>query len=605
MSAKIALTYIVKDNSEYNLFERSLESFMPHFDGLYVAVTGVSGEHDKIHKLVKKWKGKSISTSPETHPKIYSQDKDGKWFFSNFAEARSVCWGIVDKDYDYLSWADTDDLLNGGNEIRTMVNQAKEQKVDMIFCTYNYANVFDEKGRLKEVVINHERERFINPKKYRWKSRLHEVLIPYEGVPIKAVQYTFDPKVGQNLVWIHTADMEKSKGALMRNVEILEIQAREENFQDPRTVFYLAKTYFDIGGDDKLKEADIFLDKYLQVSGWNQEKANAWEYKGMIAQRLNKPKEEALRYLLMANTEYPKNHTVNLRIADLYLQLGEDDLARHYLDMVEKVLGEHKSQATIGNPMEIKLLFTTLKYQQALKQRDIDKAVYWAEQRHQLLPDGLYDSIVAEQNKQMVAKGFVNFATYLNKSGRYEDVLKLLQLAPEEYKEEQFLMQIANSLPPKKWSENSIVYFASWGVKHLELWNAHSLKKGIGGSESAVIYLSREWVKQGYEVTVFCDTPKTEMIDGVLYVPYFLMNFKDEFETLILWRSPHLLDMDFINAKRLYMDLHDIADPSQWTPERINKVDKVFFKSRWHRRNLPRIPDNKAVVISNGVVEND
>jgi hypothetical protein len=159
-------------------------------------------------------------------------------------------------------------------------------------------------------------------------------------------------------------------------------------------------------------------------------------------------------------------------------------------------------------------------------------------------------------------------------------------------------------LPPKKWNENSIVYFASWGAKHLETWNAHSLKRGIGGSESAVIYLSREWVKEGYEVTVFCDTPKTEMIDGVLYVPYFLMNFKDEFETLILWRSPHLLDIEF-KAKHLWMDLHDIADPTQWTPEKINKIDKVFFKSTWHRTNIPQLPDSKAVVISNGVVENE
>ena len=578
---------------------------MPHFDGLYVAVTGPSGEHDKIHKLVRKWKGKSISTSPISHPKIYTQDNNEKWIFTNFAEARQVSWNLIDKEYDYVSWADTDDLLQGGNEIRNLTTQAKAQGIDMIFCTYNYANIFDEKGRIKEVVINHERERFINPKKYSWKSRLHEVLIPHQGIGVKTVQYTYDPKIGQNLVWIHTANMDKSANALMRNVNILEIQAKEENYQDPRTVLYLAKTYFDIGGEEKLRLADDFIDKYLDVSGWPQEKANAWEYKGMIAQRLNKPKEEAIKYLLLANTEHPKNHTVNLRIADLYMQLGNDELAKYYLDLVEKVLGEHKSQSTIGNPMEIKLLFTTLKYQQALKSGKLDEAVEWAKQRHGLIPDGLLDNVIAEQNKQMVAKGFVNFATYLNKSGRYDDVLKLLQLAPEEYKEEQFLLQIANSLPPKRWSDNSVVYFASWGAKHLETWNAHSLQKGIGGSESAVIYLSREWVKEGYEVTVFCDTPKTELIDGVLYVPYYLMNFSDEFATLILWRSPHLLDMPQLKAKKMLMDLHDIADPTQWTPERIAKVDKVLFKSKWHRTNIPQLPDSKAVVISNGVVENE
>lgn len=605
MTAKIALTYIVKDNSEYNLFEKSLQSFMPYFDGLYVAVTGPSGEHDKIHRLVKKWKGSSISTSPVSHPKIYSQRPDGTFIFTNFAEARQVSWDLIKNQYDYVSWADTDDLLQGGTEIRGLVNNAVLQNIDMIYCTYNYANTFDEKGKIKQVMINHERERFINPRKYRWKSRLHEVLIPNPQAQIKIVQYTCDPSIGQNLVWIHTADMSKSMGALMRNVEILEIQGKEENYSDPRTVFYLAKTYFDVGGAEMLQKADEYLDKYLKVSGWSEEKANAWEYKGLIAQKLNKPNEEALKYFLNANAEHPKNHTVNLRIANCYFVSGNEDLTAFYLDLVEKVLGEHKSKATIGNPMEIKLLFTTLKYNQALKRLKIDECVEWAKQRHELIPDSLLDTALGEQTKQMVAKGFVNFATYLNKSGRYEDVLKLLQLAPEEYKEEQFLLQIANSLPPKRWSDNSIVYFASWGQKHLELWNGNSIHKGIGGSESAVIYLSEEWVSLGYEVTVFCDTPKTEIINGVLYVPYFLMNFADEFETLILWRSPHLLDMTRFKAKNILMDLHDIVDPLQWTKERMAKVDKILFKSKWHRSNLPHLSDDKAVIISNGVVENE
>jgi tetratricopeptide (TPR) repeat protein len=231
--------------------------------------------------------------------------------------------------------------------------------------------------------------------------------------------------------------MQKAGGALLRNVQILEIQASEENYQDPRTVFYLAKTYFDVGGDDLLKKADKYIDDYLKVSGWSQEKANAWEYKGLIAQKLNKPKEEALKYFLMANTEYPKNHTVNLRIANIYMEMGDNELATHYLDLVEKVLGEHKSQATIGNPLEIKVLFTTLKYLQAMHKKNIDEAVEWAKKRHEVNPDNLMDVAIAEQNKQLVARGFYNFALYLLNSGKNDEVLRLLQLAPEEYKDEQ------------------------------------------------------------------------------------------------------------------------------------------------------------------------
>jgi hypothetical protein len=285
------------------------------------------------------------------------------------------------------------------------------------------------------------------------------------------------------------------------------------------------------------------------------------------------------------------------------MQMGNQELCAYYLDLVEKVIGEHKSQATIGNPLEIKILFTTLKYLQTMNNKNIDEAVEWAKKRHEVNPDGLLDAALSEQNKQLVARGFYNFAVYLKNAGRNEDVLKLLQLAPDEYKDEQFLPQLANSLPSKKWNKNSIVYYASFGSRHLETWNAHSLKQGIGGSESAVIYLAKEWINLGYEVTVFCDTPKMEFIEGVLYVPYFLMNWHDEFETLILWRSPHILDIPVIKAKRLWMDLHDIVDPLGWSEQRINKVDKVFFKSTWHRTNLPALPDHKAVVISNGVTK--
>jgi hypothetical protein len=52
---KIACTMIVKDNSEIESLELCLESIRPHVDGLYVAVTGPSGLHDKVHELVKKF----------------------------------------------------------------------------------------------------------------------------------------------------------------------------------------------------------------------------------------------------------------------------------------------------------------------------------------------------------------------------------------------------------------------------------------------------------------------------------------------------------------------------------------------------------------------
>ena len=111
-------------------------------------------------------------------------------------------------------------------------------------------------------------------------------------------------------------------------------------------MFYLAKTYFDIGTPEKLKIADSLIDKYIAVSGWDQEKANAWEYKGLIALRHNNP-ELAEKCFLNAISVYPKQHTPYLRLADLLFKKNQDDIAVHYLDVVEKILGEYKSQSTM------------------------------------------------------------------------------------------------------------------------------------------------------------------------------------------------------------------------------------------------------------------
>ena len=600
MSAKIALTYIVKDNSELSLFQNSLKSFMPYVDGLFVIVNGLSGQHEKIHQEVKRWKGKSISISPETHPHVYHKNEDGKWEFVNFAGARQASWDLVPESYDYITWADTDDLLQGGSEMRTVANKALAGDYDLVYCTYYYACIFNEDKTIKEVIIQHERERFIRNKKFKWASWLHEVCMPIDGnmANKKVVQYTFDPKQNQNLVWIHTANHDKSSQALYRNVRILELQAKNENYKDPRTLLYIAKTYFDIGGDDKLIEADKYLDKYIPLSGWDEEIGTAFHYKGLIRQRLGKD-GDAIHYFKQAIAAYPKNHSDYLRLADAFMKTGDYENASFYLSLVPH-LPELKSKATITNPYEVKVLFSTLKYQEAKLKNDLKEMEHWAKIRDEFVKDDLYTQILNLKETNKIAEHIYNYSVYLLKN-KPENIEPLLNTIPMPLLDEDFIRRLSNSKPSKIWKDDEIVYFASFGGKHIEEWTPDSLSKGIGGSESAVIYLAKEWVKQGYKVTVYCDCgDKGGDYDGVTYKHYNLINFNDNFSTIIFWRSPHLLDLD-IKAKRIYMDLHDIADMSQWTQSRINKVDKIFFKSRWHRRNLPNVPNDKAVIISNGI----
>lgn len=601
MTAKIALTYIVKDNSELELFQKSLKSFMPYFDGLFVVVNGLSGEHDLIHKEVKKYKGTSISISPETHPEPYHKNEDGTWSFVNFAAVRQISFDMVTPDYDYISWADTDDLLQGGIEIRKLANVAKQNDIDMVHCTYYYSCIFNEDGSVKEPIIFHERERLLKRGVFKWASWLHEVCVPIDKRvhDLRIIQHTYDPKKDQNLVWVHTANLEKSQKALIRNVKILELQAKAEDYKDPRTLLYIAKTYYDIGDKDKLIEADKYLDMYIPMSGWNEEIGIAYHYKGLIRQRLGRD-AEAIDFYKRAIYTYPQAHQDYLRLADACFKVGLIEEGTIYLNQVS-ALPEQKSKATIGNPFETKLLYVTLKYQEAQRNGDLEAMKRFAEIRHTIVKDELLDSVNQTIEINKIATGIYNYGIYILKN--YPELAeRYLNSISQPFIDQDFVKQIANTVPPKEWADNEIVYYASTGGKHFEEWTAKNLDKGIGGSESAVIYLAKEWTKLGYKVTVYCDTGNEPGIyDGVEYKHYNTINFNDKFSTIIFWRSPHLLDLPMLKAKRIFMDLHDIASMEHWTPERVKKVDKVFFKSRWHRRNLPNVPNDKAVVISNGI----
>jgi tetratricopeptide (TPR) repeat protein len=572
---------------------------MPYFDGLYVAITGTSGNNSKLQKLVSKYKGKFIVTTPKTHPKIYSK-VEGKVIFSNFAEARNVSWSLIDEEYDYISWADVDDVLVAGSEVIEASKLALKKGADLVFFNYWYAVKLDKQGRVVDVVIEHSRERLIKPNKFKWISRLHEVVVPIDGsVEGKGFSW-MNGKEGRECKWVHLTEQERVDTAMDRNIAILNIQAKEEDYKDPRTLFYLAKVYFD---KEDLEPCKELLNKYLEMSGWDAERANALEYLGLVYSKQENYKE-ALNCYLEAIKEYPKHHLTHLRIADAYYKLGRDEFADFWLDQAMK-MEQPESSTTIGNTEEIKLLAVTLKYVQARRKNDIEGMLEWATRRASLMgkDDGLLEEVKAVKTLNTVAQGTFNLCKYLDNKGDRQAVRQVLEALPSEIGQLPAITYIAGQVGKvKTWSDKSIVYYASFGTQHFEQWDFESADKGgIGGSETAVIRLSEEWQKAGYEVTVYADVDKAiTSPSGVEWKPYWQVNWKDKFNIFILWRSPHLIEK-VKNAKKLFMDLHDIAGQTQWGDKEMNKIDKVFFKSEYHRRNLPKLPDEKAVVISNGI----
>jgi hypothetical protein len=147
-------------------------------------------------------------------------------------------------------------------------------------------------------------------------------------------------------------------------------------------------------------------------------------------------------------------------------------------------------------------------------------------------------------------------------------------------------------------NKKTILYYAG---DTAEEWNPDSIKRGLAGSQTAIVYLSKIWQKMGYEVTVYNKLDKDEQIyDGVKYVNFNRFKNDKHYDIAILWREPSFLDVE-INADKIYLDLHDTQNFEEYTQERVNKVDKIFIKSVFQKEAIKNIPNEKFIKIPNGI----
>lgn len=160
------------------------------------------------------------------------------------------------------------------------------------------------------------------------------------------------------------------------------------------------------------------------------------------------------------------------------------------------------------------------------------------------------------------------------------------------------VFELKDRMTAKKWPEKSIVYCAGHTIFE---WSPDSLKTGIGGSETAIINLTKEWTKLGYAVTVYGNFgDKAGLYDGANYRHYTEFNRFDTFDTLILWRRVDFLNFSY-KANRVWYDVHDVLYKDQFNEKNLKNIDTIFFKSGYQRSLLPQVTEDKFVIIPNGV----
>ena len=563
----ISLCIITKGDAELKGLKRAVASCVK-----YVDEVNITASH--THNLTKKW-----------------CDKNGykltyrKWS-GNFADQRNYNYQQAKYNQFFI---DCDDVVINPENLRLLDSTIEEGTTDWFTLPYLY-----DKDEYDRITVRQVKPRLTRKGTGKWVKSVHEC---YE--PTEAVRHIEDDSV----IIEHIKPKGHQEKSSKRNLDImLKEYNKDKEKTDPHTILNIGKTF---AGMYQPENALAFLAEYLQVSGWDEDKYFA--YHTMVD-----------CFYLLNKYEQMVDCGLNMVKIKPDWSLGYFDMARGYSN-----LGKHKeviewikvgfskrSPKTMNftNDLEYSVMplgmladayLMTGKYKEALKIADDLSDKYPNDPKIVELQETCEKTSKMEE----YVLNLINVILTTRRHDRVKAVM-LFDNIPNALDGDFRIQQARQAIvPPKNWEDNSIVIYCGQGIG--ENWAYPSIFTGIGGSETAVIRMSEQLTKLGYKVTVYNNCGEMRgNYEGVEYLPFYFFNPKDNFNTLIAWRIPALFNEE-IRAKKKIVWLHDIAYPQQFNPKIIENTDKFIFLSKWHRNNMPSIPDDKVFISNNGINPDD
>ncbi len=562
------LSGVVKSYAVPALKEIDLEgvgSLADAVDGIFITITG---ENDKVKTVAEKY-GAIVSHC--------------EWN-NDFAEARNFNFSQVPADFEYIVWSDTDDLWIKPELLRAVVDKCMFGKIDTVLLKYNYQ--YDGDGNC---MVEHLKTRILkNDKCVEWAGGIHEDFKPNREI----TQF-----LDKNVELIHFTDPKRVEDSTKRNKYMSELLVKRHP-EDPRSYWNLANSYNMAG---KVEEAIQIYLQFLEISQSDEERFMSWQRMSKCYMKINKY-DHAIESAL---------ESLNLRpwYPDAYHLLGECNfnagklrVSAEFLEMgLTKDIPEMES--IVWNPLEYTfnphVLLAEI-YSNMDKPRESIKHLKKA-----LEAKPKHKSIAAAIKglKPQIAKFDIADEIYKKaKDVKDKDELKkLLDTVPEDMKYYPPILSLRNiNFAKTETSGKDLVIYC--GYTTIEWSPEMAITKGVGGSEEAVIQLAKRFKKKGYNVTIYANVPGQQEFesDGVLWKPFMGWNPRDKQDVVVIWRGAKYLDYD-INASKIYFDVHDVIQPSEFTPNRLFKLEKILFKSKVQREYYPEVPDEKCVIIPHGL----
>lgn len=564
----IALAMIVKgDDKEALLLDRCLTNLAPHVDGIFITRTTRKGlqKNEAVADVVKKHNG--VLT-------------DFEWVY-DFAAARNFSFAQVPKEFSHILWTDADDIWRGAEKLKKTIRE--NQLTDAFGFMYLYD--FDD---FKKPTVVHQKTMLVkNDGCVTWVGAIHEDLQPTRQL---------DTRLVEGIERLHITDAARIAENAKRNLEIASYEAKD-NPTDPRSYWNLANARLGVTDYQGAREA---FDTFLATSESDDEKylahmriADTYKSSGDMSR--------AIHHLQTAIGLAPSLPDAYFQLAYLYTSMSQFDKAEHYcLQGMMKRPQVHKM--IVFNPRDYDynpmMLLAQIYYHKNRPDLMLPllegclKIYPNDEHLHKLVKEGRAD-------KKLLAKAL--FA--VQKLQAIKDKKKLraaIDKLPDDIKSHPSIAVIRNINFVKEASSGKdlVIYCGQTSFD----WNPELFKtKGFGGSEEAVINLSREFAKLGWNVTVYNTCGHKPMtVDGVTYRPFWEWNYRDKQDVTILWRWAKPLDAE-INSTKIFVDLHDVVPAGEFNEGRLKKLTGIFVKSQFHRSLFPNVPDEKFIIVPNGI----
>lgn len=583
---KISLAMIVRNAADSIL--PCLLSAQGAYDELVVVDTGsTDGTQDAILSVdpsatLLKW------DDPNKEP--------GHGWISDFAYARNLSFDACTGDA--IFWLDADDVLehkhpgaHPGESMRSLIQSffgaGREPRGDAIEMRYDYKR--DPWGN---TMVDAPRTRVVRNGYFRWKWPVHEDLRN-----LRTFSHV-DSLQGAEFV-LHRKKDKDDRESAERNLWIMQRYMNSGQEMDGRLWANVAGSYLSLGMHAPAVEC---FGEALQTSAGDHEAAYANLLRRGDALKKLGQIDAAMRDLSHASVLFPNRRQPWNSMAETAMEIGQYDKALALVDMAERIPASSEGFVAFTTAMQASPVY-------------VRAMVHMNQGQYDLALEGFRKLARAFPGARELEDPVRLIEGSMERQGRYDALLttckmlpasaatKLLRAAPEDLATMPLVAK-ANR-PERRKGQSVIVFYCGRG---LDPWGPSSLATGIGGSEEAVILLSREFAALGWRVEVYAfPSAKDQGRDdhGVIWMPYSAFDPDEPSDIFIGWRQyqPHAAFHEKLDraAEQSWLWLHDTIVPDYLQGEWCERLHGVFCLSESHASDMPEVMRPKVVLTTNGL----